>query len=151
MSIQDSWGLRLSTRNKQFSRNQQGRKFDNILLESIDESLSSLGESAKTSIYFHLQQGFFISKHEIPFRIDDFSNALERIFGLGARHLELLIMKKLHEKVSCQYKWKGPKWLVPDLTLRKYVELARLGYENNGKVGEIEVLINVGEQKEQYI
>jgi hypothetical protein len=98
-----------------------------------------------------LENKFMIARQNIPYRIDDFSDALERIFGLGARHLEILIMKKLHEKVTCSYKWTGPNWLVPDLTFRKYVELMRLCYEDTGKIGEAEVWIDAGEKQEQHV
>ena len=127
-----------------------GKKFDKVLLESIDEALISLGETVKTSIYFHLQQTFFITRHEIPYRIDDFSDAIEQIFGLGARHLELLIMKKLHEKNGCLYKWEGPNWLVPDLTFRRYVELARLSCEESALIGELEVIVDLGQKQKQF-
>jgi hypothetical protein len=44
------------------------RTFDNLLLEAIDEGLSSLGESVRQSVYFHLQKSFHISREEIPER-----------------------------------------------------------------------------------
>jgi hypothetical protein len=131
------------------SRNHQDKKFEKVLQDSIDEAFSSLGESVKASIYFHLDHDFLIPKRDIPYRINDFSNALERIFGLGARHLELLIMRNLHEKVHCLYKWDGPKWLVPDLTFRKYVELIKLCCKDADEIGELEVIVDVQETPEQ--
>ena len=74
--------------------------FERVLGEAIDEALCSLGESVKTSIYFHLKAGFQLEKHEIPSRIEDFSAALNRIFGLGSQHLEELCVKKLHAKTG---------------------------------------------------
>jgi len=125
------------------------RKFEDVLLESIDEAFSSLGESVKASIWFHLEHEFLIARQDIPFRVEDFSDALERIFGVGARHLELLMMRLLYEKVNCLYKWQGPKWLVPDLTFKKYVELLRIAYEDEEKIGTFEVMVDAGEQQEQ--
>jgi hypothetical protein len=133
------------------NRNNRDKKFEQILLDSIDEAFSTLGESAKTSIYFYLEKNFLITKQDIPYKVDDFSDALEQIFGLGARHLEILIMEKLHAKVTCSYKWTGPNWLVPDLTFRKYVELARLGYVDTEKIRELEVWIDAEEKQEQYV
>jgi len=127
----------------------QSKKFEEILQDSIDEAFSSLGEAVKTSIYFHLEYKFLIRRKDIPCRIDDFSDALERIFGMGARHLELLIMKNLCEKINCLYKWEGPKWLVPDLTFKEYVELVKIGYEGEEKIGTIEVIVDAGEQQQQ--
>jgi hypothetical protein len=129
------------------SRKNRSKKFELILLESIDESFSSLGESAKTSIYLHLERQFKVPREEIPYRLNDFSDALERIFGLGARHLEILIMKNLHTKIDCRYKWAGPKWLRPDLTFKKFVELTKLCYEDIGSIGEIEVIVDAGEKQ----
>jgi hypothetical protein len=125
------------------------KKFEEILQDSIDEAFSSLGEAVKASIYFHLEHKFLIARQDIPFRIEAFSDALERIFGLGARHLELLIMKNLYERVSCLYRWEGPKWLVPDLTFKKYVDLIRIDYDYEEKIGTVEVIVDAGEQQEQ--
>jgi hypothetical protein len=125
------------------------KKFEEVLQDSIDEAFSSLGEAVKASIYFHLEHKFLITKQDIPWRVKDFSDALERIFGLGARHLELLIMKNLYEKVNCLYRWEGPKWLVPDLTFKEYVELVRIGYVAEEKIGTVEVIVDAGEQQEQ--
>jgi hypothetical protein len=126
----------------------QRKKFEAVLQEAIDDAFSSLGEPVKKSIYFHLEHKFLITKRDIPCRIEDFSDALERIFGPGAKHLELLIMEKLYLKVNCSYKWKGPKWLVPDLTFKQYVELIRIGYEDKAKIENIEVIVDAGEKRE---
>ncbi len=133
------------------SKKYPAKEFTVILLGSIDEALSSLGEDAKRSIYFCLEQKFALPKKEIPSRINDFSDALEQIFGLGSRHLELLIMRKIHEKVDFLYKWEGPRWLVPDLTFKRYVELMRLHCEDEERIGEVEVIVDEGEKKEQFI
>ena len=118
------------------SKNCEGKKFELVLLETVDEALLTLGENVRKTIYFHLQQKFLIPKQDIPLKIDDFSDALEQIFGLGARPLEILIMVKLHQKVKPRYKWEGPNWLVPELTFSQYVELLKIFYENNEKIGQ---------------
>jgi hypothetical protein len=111
-------------------------------LQSNDEALSVLGESVKASVYFHLEQEFRLARRDIPNNVSDFSDALEWLFGVGARLLETLVMRKLYEKVECHYRWEGPKWLVPDLTFGKYVELIRLGYEDEREIGELEVFVD---------
>jgi hypothetical protein len=133
------------------SSNNGRKKFEVVLLEAMDDAFSSLGENVKASIYFHLEHKFVISKQDIPYRIYDFSAALERIFGTAAKHLEILIMKKLNEKITCSYEWEGPRWLVPDLTFKQYVELSRLGYDDKGKIGEVEVWVNAEEKQKQRI
>jgi len=101
------------------------QKFKDILLESIDEAFSNLGENVRISIYFHLETKFSLSKKEIPTRIKDFSDALEKIFGQASKQLEILIMSYLNKKVKVNYKWVGPKWLVPELTFEEYIKLVK--------------------------
>lgn len=76
------------------------RSFEKLLLEAVDEGLSSLGDSSKQAIYFHLEKAFKISKKDIPDKIDEFANAIENIFGFGAKFLEIHIMKSLYEKAG---------------------------------------------------
>jgi len=76
------------------------KEFDEIVLEAIDETLSSLGDSVRQSMYFHLEQSFCIKKDEIPERIGAFTQAIEAIFGVGANTLETLIVTKLYEKID---------------------------------------------------
>ncbi len=135
--------------NRKVGKRKNEKKFSTILLESIDEALLKLGENTKTSIYFHLKTKFAISRHDIPEKIEDFSDALEQIFGLGAPKIEILIMKCLNEQVKGTYKWVGPRWLVPDLTFIKYVKLMRLCCEETEKIGEMEVILNAGEQRQE--
>lgn len=76
------------------------RDFERILLEAVDEGLSSLGQSSRRAIYFHLEESFKVKKKEIPYKIEVFADAIEKIFGVGADFLEILIMKRLHEKIG---------------------------------------------------
>lgn len=76
------------------------KAFHRLLLEAVDSAFSSLGDSARQSIYFHLEKKFDIKRDEIPGRVDDFDHGLERIFGAGTRFLEVLIMRKLYEEMG---------------------------------------------------
>jgi len=125
------------------------KKFDNVLLDAIDLAFSALGQNVKFTIYFNLETKFELPKKTIPDRISDFSNALDQIFGQAARSLEILIMKYLNDKVKCNYSWVGPKWLVPDLTFEKYINLVRMSVEGSGKIGDVEVLLNDYQRPEQ--
>ena len=133
------------------NKRKRGNTFNNILLKSIDQSFTLLGEKAKTSIYIQLETKFANPREEIPKRVGDFADALEQIFGSATPQLEILIMKYLNQKVNCAYDWVGPKWLVPDLTLIKYIKLLELWCEENDKVCELEVMINAQERQEQRI
>lgn len=112
--------------------------FDDILLETIDETLSSLGEPVKNAVYFHLQTNFNISKNEIPKKINEFSNIVQKIFGSGASRLEIKLMKTLHSKIDLNVKWpeyEAPlsKWIVTDMTFIEYVNSMRQNYGENPK------------------
>ncbi len=100
------------------------KAFDKLLLESIDDALSTLGDSARQSIYFHLESKFKVARGQIPSKIVGFSKGLERIFGEGSRFLEILIMKKLHEKTGQSLEWdEGKRFLFAD-----YVSAARRSF-----------------------
>jgi hypothetical protein len=77
----------------------KSKNFNELLIEAIDEALSSLGESVKQSIYFHIEKKF-VARNEIPENITDFQGGLEKIFGAGAHFIEILIMKNLHVKIG---------------------------------------------------
>jgi hypothetical protein len=92
--------------------------FEKLLTEAVDNVFSSLGDSCKQAIYFHLKDCYNVSKHEIPYRIEDFANALEKIFGLGAKLIEIEIMRALFAKVQ-DFSY-SPKQ--EDLSFTNYVE-----------------------------
>ena len=78
--------------------------FRGLLLKAVDSALSSLGDSARQSVYFHLEKKFGIKREEIPGRVDDFDQGLEKIFGVGTQFLEILIMRKLYEGMGSKGK-----------------------------------------------
>jgi hypothetical protein len=103
------------------------RGFDKALLEAVDEGLVWLGDATRRTIYYHLENGFNIRRQDIPYQIEGFADAIEKIFGAAAALLEIQIMKKLYEKVG------GPLKYLPeqqDLVFTEYVETIRLSYLN---------------------
>jgi hypothetical protein len=118
------------------------KEFDKLLLEAIDEALSSLGESIKPMIYFHLEQRFNIRRDEIPARIDDLSNALEHIFGFGAQQLEILFMKHLYAKIAVVWEWNSAKWIVPEVTFQEYVRELKRNLEASQNQEEPEIFLD---------
>jgi hypothetical protein len=133
---------------KCLAKTKQEKEFEAILIEAIDEAFLTLGKNVQTSIYFHLETKFRLPKQEIPNRINDFSSAIEKIFGAAAKKLEILIMKFLNEKAKCNYEWAGPKWLVPDLTFEEYVGMVKHTIETATTI-EINAFLNEGEKPEQ--
>ncbi|MGQ9530136.1 MAG: hypothetical protein ACUVQX_00930 [Candidatus Bathycorpusculaceae bacterium] len=99
--------------------------FEKLLLEAVDEALASLGDSARQAIYYHLEEKFGITKNEIPNRLQDFTNGLEKIFGLGARFIEIIIMKKLHEKIGQPLEWNESR----ELVFFEYVTAAKQSFQ----------------------
>ena len=103
--------------------------FDKLLLEAVDEGLSSLGESSKQAIYFHLAKSFNVRRSNIPSEIETFAKAIEKIFGLGANFLEVLIMKRLHEKTGGVFDWNESEKFV----FAEYVMAAKKNFEERQK------------------
>lgn len=108
--------------------------FEKLLVEAIDEGLSALGDSSKQAIYYHLEESFRIKKNEIPVRVEAFATAIEKLFGLGANFLEIIIMKRLHEKTGQNIEWQGSK----NLTFVEYVDVVKQSFpQSKGKNTEI--------------
>ncbi len=136
---------------KELAEKKQHEIFNDLLLEAIDESLASLGENVKTAVYFYLETSFKIERQEIPERIAEFSDALDRIFNLGARHLELLFMRTLHSKIKLFCEWPTwCKWVIPDVTFQEYVRLMKQKFADV-KAGEIEVKVLAETDEEQEV
>ena len=102
----------------------QELRFNRLLLEAVDEALASLGEASKQSIYFHLERKFRVKKPEIPEKIDECAQALEKIFGSGAYFIEVLIIKHIHEKTGSVVEWSES---VP-FAFSKYVAMVKVRF-----------------------
>jgi hypothetical protein len=95
--------LEIQTSENKFALNNPDsskNNFENVLIETVDGCLSSMGDSCREAIYFHLKSTFGIEKQEISYKIEDFANALEEIFGAGARLIEIKIINALHQRVK---------------------------------------------------
>ncbi|MEM3566276.1 MAG: hypothetical protein QXK47_05085 [Candidatus Bathyarchaeia archaeon] len=79
------------------------KDFQRTFLEAVEEGLSTLGDSPKQAILFHLENTFKIKREEIPQNLTEFQKALEKIFGPGASYLEKLILKKLYGKFQLEF------------------------------------------------
>ena len=108
--------------------------FEELLLESVDEGLSSLGETCKQAIYFHLEKEFKLNKRDIAFRIKDFAEAIENIFGVGAKVLEIRIMKNLFKNMGYPFLY-FPNQEYLEFT--KYLESARVNKNRLDPVKEL--------------
>jgi len=89
------------------------------LLEAVEEGLSSLGDSPKQAILFFLESSFKIERDNIPANLTEFSEALEKIFGPGASHIEKLIVRCLYRKLGLKFE-EANSWSFLD-----YVDVAK--------------------------
>lgn len=126
------------------------KEFEEILIMSIDEVFSSLGESVAASLYFHLKKEFKIKKEEIPEQISEFSKALDVIFGPGSKHIELWVMKTLDSKLDfvSEKPWREHR---AQKKFSDCVDLMKRSFEKTGKKQEkIGVSVNAVEKQKQY-
>jgi hypothetical protein len=73
--------------------------FNIAIIEAVEESLSSFNNLDKEAFYLHLENAFKIKKQEIPDKIADFSDAIKQMFGVGAKLIEIRIIKALHNRI----------------------------------------------------
>ena len=99
-------------------------EFAKILLNAVDETLSSLGNSIKKSIYLHLSKEFGINQSEIPNKIPEFAIAIENLLGRGALYLEIQIMKRLCTQMGTIVEWQEPS----ESALPYYVAKAKTNF-----------------------
>jgi hypothetical protein len=86
----------------QLSRKKQKlteEELDIAIIETVDESFSSFSSLDKEAIYHHLENTFKIKKQEIPCKFETFVDAIEQIFGVGAKLVEIRILEALHKRI----------------------------------------------------
>jgi hypothetical protein len=76
------------------------KPFNDLLSETIDDVLNSMGATVKNTIYLYLSSHLNISKSEIPLRLNEFFGALEVLFGKGAKQLNIQMVEKLEQKTG---------------------------------------------------
>ena len=92
--------LKMSEANSKAREAKRKGNFEESVIEAVEYVFSSFGESCKQALYFHLKNCYNIGKKEIPSKIEEFAEALEQIFGSGAKLIEIEIMKLLFGKVQ---------------------------------------------------
>jgi uncharacterized short protein YbdD (DUF466 family) len=119
---------------------EKSSKFNFMLLEAVDEALSILGESIKKSVYFHLDETYNIDRHEIPIKISEFSDSLEKMFGVGSRYIEILVIKQFYPKIqlTCDCQTNS---LTQGLSFKEYVELMRKEFSKHSLKTKMEFFI----------
>lgn len=98
------------------------RSFNDILLESIDEALSRMGEETKRTVIFYLGKLYGIDMSTITENLGLLEKALDLMFKDGSWIVKKWIIETLYGKI-------GVKKLVTTGTLVSLVEDARIEYE----------------------
>ena len=103
------------------------QRLDQLLVESIDEALYSLGEPVKNYICDRLEEELLITKHALPQQIGEFSKALYRMFGPHARLIEIKCMKTFYSKIKIEQYLENLSitWDDNDFTLLTYTDKFR--------------------------
>ena len=121
---------------------------EELVLEAIDEGFSSIGTDCKKLMYFHLENEYNLTRQEIPFRIKDFSEAIENIFGFAAGILEIRILKILFRKIGYIdpqfYNWKS-------LDFIHYIEAAIANRNYLLRIQKQLTKINLKKEKSEFI
>jgi len=107
--------------------------FEKNLLEAVDHGLLSLGENPRKAIYFHLKRNFRLQRENIPKETNEFSKALNTIFGPGAKIIEKFILKELYRRLELNFEDKEDFTFADYITeAKKLVERERQGRESTG-------------------
>jgi len=81
--------------------------FADILLRSVDRGLSVLGDSVRSSIYYHVERKHGLSRRDLAMKPGEFADALEGLFGAGTGTLVKMIVKELYLSVGLEPKERG--------------------------------------------
>jgi hypothetical protein len=73
--------------------------FEIAITETVDEILSSFRNLDKEAVYLRLENTFKIKKQEIPCKIENFVDAIEQMFGVGAKLIEIRVTEALHKRI----------------------------------------------------
>ena len=75
-------------------------RFDNVLIQAVDEVFSSFGDAIREVLYNSLEVEFNIMRTEIPLKILEFGNSIKAIFGISAGIVELKIIESIHRSMQ---------------------------------------------------
>ena len=83
----------------QLGHKQNEDEFKSTVIETVDESFASFSNLDMQAVYLHLENTFKIKKQEIPYKIEGFTDAIEQMFGNGAKLIEMRIIEALHKRI----------------------------------------------------
>jgi hypothetical protein len=105
---------------------QLGREFNDVLVESVDETITDLlSRAVVDALYAHLQSFHHISRDEIPHRLDTLLTTLEKIFGASSQIITKTIARRFYLKLGLEFTGN------PSHTLLEYVDDAKMKLQNS--------------------
>jgi hypothetical protein len=102
-------------------RLEESREFNDILNESIDETITALlSREVADALYVHLRKVHSISRDEIPHKLVTLCSALEKVFGHSSKTVCKAIARRFYARVGLAF------FDNPARTLIEYVEEAKI-------------------------
>jgi hypothetical protein len=96
--------LSVSSRPNGKSKAETSRKFDSVLLDVVDETLTQIfKEVGVPVIYASFEQNCQLKREDIPKRPDAFTACLEELLSSAAIVVEKLIVKNLYHRFGSEY------------------------------------------------
>jgi len=81
----------------------------------------------------------------LPDKLEEFSEALEGIFGYSSQFLEKAILKRLYKRLSLEFKQEGSS------SFKDYVDNARRAFERAMKNFESDTIMLPGTGKDEMV
>ncbi len=99
---------------------QLGIEFNDVLVESIDESITVLlSRQVMDALYLHLHATYSVSRDELPYKLDTLCKILQKTFGTSAQTIGQLIARRFYQKLQLEFTNH------PNHTLLEYVDEAK--------------------------
>ena len=100
---------------------QLSREFNEVLVESIDETITALlSRAVVEALYVHLQTFYSVSRDEVPYRLETLFASLEKVFGVrSSQIITKAIAKQFYIKLGLEFTSN------PNRTLLEYVDEAK--------------------------
>lgn len=81
-----------------------GKKFDRMLLECVDESLADLlSPKVRDAAYIVMERTYSIPRDEIPGKANQFGSCLEQVFGVAGKTIGRTIARRLYSKLGLEF------------------------------------------------
>jgi hypothetical protein len=77
------------------------------ILRCVDAGMNPLGESARQSVYYHIEKVFKVRREEIPDKPKEFIDSLRKIFGPGAETIETAIVREMEATMNLNLEDEG--------------------------------------------